>query len=266
MLRELVALGMIFGPAVGYLDQYRIMLKLSRANADENSTARIDTTEKKESKEDDKLRETKREKERGKKEGGFSKDVCGILLVASIFRVFFWFGKRFDSTLLYQALVIMTVQLLLLERCIEGPKKTQNPGSLQKRGLWRWPNFTDYLAFLSALALGLVTYYTLFGRDGWTVELLGAIGLSFEAAVPIPQALSNYSRRSVEGFSAMIAASWIFGDCFKTIYYITSGAPRQFIAAGLVQVSLDFVILGQFLLYSRQLRALFGIERKKRVD
>jgi solute carrier family 66, member 2 len=53
----------IVGPVLGYVDQYRMI-------------------------------------KRNKGTGGFSHDVCAILIIANILRIFFRFGKEFENTLL----------------------------------------------------------------------------------------------------------------------------------------------------------------------
>ncbi|OCF40946.1 hypothetical protein I317_05224 [Kwoniella heveanensis CBS 569] len=53
-----------------------------------------------------------------KDSSGFSHDVCGVLLVANIVRVFFWLGNRFETPLLVQSLLLILSQLLLLAICL----------------------------------------------------------------------------------------------------------------------------------------------------
>ena len=60
---------------------------------------------------------------------GFAKFLCFLLLLANILRVFFWFGKRFSSALLYQAIVVIISQIYLIhiyfEYQDELPAKTE---------------------------------------------------------------------------------------------------------------------------------------------
>ncbi|WRT69075.1 uncharacterized protein IL334_006058 [Kwoniella shivajii] len=53
-----------------------------------------------------------------KDSSGFSHDVCGVILVANIIRVFFWLGNRFETPLLIQSLLLIVSQLLLLAICL----------------------------------------------------------------------------------------------------------------------------------------------------
>ncbi|KAI9030856.1 hypothetical protein CLU79DRAFT_358802 [Phycomyces nitens] len=50
---------------------------------------------------------------------GFNSATCAILLFANILRIFFWVGKRFDTTLLVQSVVMILAQLILLQVVVE---------------------------------------------------------------------------------------------------------------------------------------------------
>ena len=72
---------MVFGPVSGYVFQYRL----------------IKTTQ---------------------SVGNFSTDVCAILLTSNILRVFYWYAARFSMALLFQALLMIVAQIMLLRLCI----------------------------------------------------------------------------------------------------------------------------------------------------
>ncbi|KAF4798266.1 PQ-loop repeat-containing protein 1 [Turdus rufiventris] len=50
---------------------------------------------------------------------GFSSYVCLVLLVANILRILFWFGRRFESPLLWQSIIMIITMLLMLKLCTE---------------------------------------------------------------------------------------------------------------------------------------------------
>ncbi|XP_074060802.1 solute carrier family 66 member 2 isoform X1 [Macrotis lagotis] len=50
---------------------------------------------------------------------GFSTYVCLVLLVANILRILFWFGRHFESPLLWQSIVMIFTMLLMLKLCTE---------------------------------------------------------------------------------------------------------------------------------------------------
>ena len=45
---------------------------------------------------------------------GFSKSICLIIYLSQILRVFFWIGKPFKITLLYQSILIICFQVYLI--------------------------------------------------------------------------------------------------------------------------------------------------------
>ena len=82
---------MVFGPVLGYISQYKLI----------NDTQTL---------------------------GNFSIDVCAILLTSNIMRLFYWYAVRFGKALLFQALLMIITQIILLHLCIkvrnqEGYKK-----------------------------------------------------------------------------------------------------------------------------------------------
>ncbi|XP_005373177.1 PREDICTED: PQ-loop repeat-containing protein 1 isoform X3 [Chinchilla lanigera] len=50
---------------------------------------------------------------------GFSTHVCLVLLVANILRILFWFGRHFESPLLWQSIIMILTMLLMLKLCTE---------------------------------------------------------------------------------------------------------------------------------------------------
>ncbi|PAV72820.1 hypothetical protein WR25_18998 [Diploscapter pachys] len=62
---------------------------------------------------------------------GFSLFVCLALCVANILRILFWFGKRFDTTLLIQSVVMFICMLLMLEIVVRMNKR-HTPKALRK--------------------------------------------------------------------------------------------------------------------------------------
>ncbi|KAG0267045.1 hypothetical protein DFQ27_009191 [Actinomortierella ambigua] len=78
---NLIRIAMVIGPVTGYFHQYYTMNKMKTSM-------------------------------------GFSSVTCGVLIVSSIIRVFFWIGEPFDMALLYQSILMIMVQLALLELCV----------------------------------------------------------------------------------------------------------------------------------------------------
>ncbi len=60
---------------------------------------------------------------------GFSKFISFALIMAFIFRIYFWLGKKFEITLMFQSIFGILIQLFLLEICV---RYTKRPNSDNK--------------------------------------------------------------------------------------------------------------------------------------
>nr|CAG8543428.1 6679_t:CDS:2 [Entrophospora candida]CAG8569561.1 10568_t:CDS:2 [Entrophospora candida] len=171
---------------------------------------------------------------------GYSLDTTGVLLVCKL-------GKKFDIVLLYQSILMIIVQLILLHQCLV--YQYPIPPTSNRRWFWNWYQYGSYIIFLLSLTGILGIFYFLFDKDGVFIEILGYLSLGIESTVPMPQALVNFKYKSVSGFSRWILVTWFIGDSFKTFYYIFTTAPIQFIICGIIQLSVDGVIVLQFVIY-----------------
>ncbi|XP_032741582.1 solute carrier family 66 member 2 isoform X3 [Rattus rattus] len=158
---------------------------------------------------------------------GFSTHVCLVLLVANILRILFWFGRHFESPLLWQSIVMILTMLLMLKLCTE--VRVANELNVKRRSFAGVAGYITYLSIDSALF----------------VETLGFLAVLTEAMLGVPQLYRNYRHRSTEGMSLKMVLMWTSGDTFKTAYFLLNGAPLQFSVCGLLQVMVDLAILGQ---------------------
>jgi len=85
------------------------------------------------------------------------------------------------------------------------------------------------------------------------VELIGFLSLAIEATLGVPQLVKNYKNKSTEGLSIALILSWFVGDAFKTVYFISTRSPLQFIMCGALQLLVDCAILFQINKYKRKL-------------
>ncbi|KAG0170199.1 hypothetical protein DFQ28_002401 [Apophysomyces sp. BC1034] len=231
---------MVLAPVVGYIDQYFIIRRTQSS-------------------------------------AGFNSKTCAILLFANILRIYFWLGKRFDTTLLIQAIVMIVAQLALLHTVVrfrqeegqsteysplrddddddelqEGHERTKSKRLLQRRLFWNWPHYLDYINALLAFTTIVGLLYLGLHRYQTFVELLGALSLGIESTLPLPQCLSNFARRSTDGFSLLVLGSWVG-------YFIYTGAPLQFDICGAIQLTVDTVIVFQFILFSTRVKKWLGM-------
>lgn len=82
---------------------------------------------------------------RNKTSAGFSLDIPLIMLTASLLKIFYWPGARYNVALLVQALIMVGVQVLLLKVALdnrppwrgEGPFRGVAEGDGRPWGFWR---------------------------------------------------------------------------------------------------------------------------------
>lgn len=105
-----------------------------------------------------------------------------------------------------------------------------------------------FFAVLAAceLVLGaLPPVYTLYS------SLIGVVGLSIEATLPLPQILANAQVRSCKGLRLSVLASWLIGDALKMFWFFTAKTeiPWVFKVAGIFQGSCDCFLGVQYFMY-----------------
>ena len=84
---------------------------------------------------------------------GFSPYVSFILVASNLIRVFWWHAERFDTTLLYAAIVMLVCQMVLIYFWVQ--VKTLKDPKFQQ-ALWYWRSFDTYIAFILIMVFVLV--------------------------------------------------------------------------------------------------------------
>lgn len=209
---------------------------------------------------------------------GFSLDIPLIMLVASFFRIFYWPGARFDDSLLVQSLLMVLMQVILLKigldhrpspasRGGEGSKPfsnvSANRGGIldmlseieRPYGFWQWRSPKPYWQFLAYLLLGLCVMQLIMAPIHSIYptysNMIGIVGLSVEATLPLPQMLANVQTRSCKGFRPSVLASWLIGDAMKMFWFFTATTeiPLAFKVCGIFQASCDCFLGFQYFMY-----------------
>ncbi|KAF2663322.1 hypothetical protein BT63DRAFT_419137 [Microthyrium microscopicum] len=194
---------------------------------------------------------------------GFSLDIPLIMLVASILKIFYWFGVHFDRALLIQAIVMIIMQSLLLHVALthrpispsSQPFQSVNSSEFdipRPYNFWRWRTAHPYWSFLGYFTITLIAMQLLFGSFDGYADLLGYIALGIEALLPIPQILANHRRRGCKGFRLSVLANWLVGDCFKMVFFFAKGSgdvPWAFKICGVFQAACDLFLGIQFYAY-----------------
>lgn len=196
------------------------------------------------------------------------------MLVASIFKLFYWPGARYEFSLLIQAIITIFVHLLLLKVALDNrpawrgadattPFKGLNAGENQAhwangaaggggRGaiiarpynFWRWRRQRPYWEFLGGMTLTLLALHTFLHPDAESMytHFIGYSGLAVEAVLPVPQILANERARSCKGFRVSVLANWLFGDAMKMGFFFLSEpgkVPWAFKLCGIFQACCD---------------------------
>jgi hypothetical protein len=162
----------------------------------------------------------------------------------------FRLGKRFDITLLFQSILMIISQLILLELVVRHrpiPSASTRystvgrdsfssdissvddpdfddvlfPPSSHRHILgrmwnrfWAWDRYIDFVIFLTGFTAITAILYLIFGSFSVFIEILGAVSLSIEATVPVPQCIANFKARSTHGFSWLILGTWVWFIAF----------------------------------------------------
>lgn len=200
------------------------------------------------------------------------------MLLASILKVFYWFGAHYDTALLIQALLTLVVQTILLKVALDNRPRSSTRGGLEHNpfaaynssnvkdllqntlngvrpfNFWRWTNTRPYFQFLAYVVTALLSIQVLLpfiSRTSFYVSLLGYLGLAIEALLPIPQILKNHNARSCKGFRLSVIINWLAGDSMKMSYFFLSKevVPWPFKLCGIFQACCDSYLGVQFYMY-----------------
>ena len=194
---------------------------------------------------------------------GFAKFLCFLLLLANILRVFFWFGKRFSSALLYQAIVVIISQIYLIhiyfEYQDELPAKTEKTikeyltnwkETLNPMKLWDWNDEIEYYKFIIFLCFIFSIACFFAGiKNTLFFEILGTLSVSCETFIELPQIKENCVLKDTKNLSAVMVLMWFIGDIYKTAYNFIYKSPIQIIIGGIIMNCKDIILSSQVMIY-----------------
>ena len=195
---------------------------------------------------------------------GFAKFLCLLLLLANILRIFFWMGKRFTLTLLFQAIVVVISQIYLIHVYLEFQEDqpfynkertitdylTNWKETLNPKNIWNWVDEVEYYKFIIFLFFIFSIMSSLAGfKNTKFFEVIGTISVSCETFIEIPQILENYKTKNTQNLSGAMVLMWFLGDLFKTTYNLMYKSPMQMIIGGIIMNCEDIVLSSQVLIY-----------------
>ncbi|ODQ46401.1 hypothetical protein PICMEDRAFT_28080, partial [Pichia membranifaciens NRRL Y-2026] len=190
---------------------------------------------------------------RKKSSQGFSIDICGTMLVASILRMFYYINDPFEVTLLRQCFVMVFIQVILLRVALKYRNLIRlfDYHYIRPFHYWQWRQPISFWKFL----IGFVTFLSLvqiaFNGNEYLGITFGSMSFMIESSLPLPQILLFQRLKHVENFKVILLLSWLGGDFTKISYlfYGTDNVGLIFIIAAFFQMSLNFVITYQFFYY-----------------
>ena len=211
---------------------------------------------------------------------GFSKSICLIIYNSQILRVFFWIGKPFKITLLYQSILIICFQIYLIHLWVkfhdtESNKDPKNITDLnqihefniyEKKDIieylidwsdtispnkfWNWSNEIEYYKFMSLTVFVLLIISGVVGIHNVVLtNIYGTISVISEASTLIPQIIVSCRTKNASNLSFSMVVLWFIGDSCKFVYNIQYHTPIQMIISGGLQIFLDFFVLMQIYCY-----------------
>ncbi|KAF4555174.1 PQ loop repeat-containing protein 1 [Elsinoe fawcettii] len=196
---------------------------------------------------------------------GFSLDIPLIMLVASILKIFYWFGEHYDNALLLQAILMVCVQTVLLHVALEnrpslttanakpfdGMDRAEPLFSRRPYHFWQWRSSQPYWSFLAYYTLVLLVLGIFIGDSKKYIELQGYVALSIEAMLPLPQIASNQRNRSCKGFRLSVLLNWLIGDALKMSFFFLaeSDIPWAFKLCGIFQALCDCYLGVQYWMF-----------------
>ena len=211
---------------------------------------------------------------KNKSSKGFCLSMCLKILLSSIFKIYFWFGKRYNIFLLYQALLVLFLQYVIIYNYL---KYKDNSDNLIKpmindnnnnkilhkyynfisdyfsiKNFWNWNHLFSYIFYscILTIIIGFICY--IFGfKNEIFLEIIGYISTGIDVVLGLPQIYTNYKIKNCNSLSTVMIGAFLIGDTFRTYYYILTKSPFQFILCGILQITINIIIMFQIIYYRR---------------
>ena len=210
---------------------------------------------------------------KNKSSKGFCLSMCLKILLSSIFKIYFWFGKRYNIFLLYQALLVLFLQYVIIynylkfkddsDNLIKPMINENNNKFLHKfyyfvsdyfsiKNFWKWNHLFSYIFYscILTIIIGCICYIFGFKNEVF-LEIIGYISTAIDVLLGFPQIYTNYKLKNCNSLSTVMIGAFLIGDTFRTYYYILTKSPFQFILCGILQISINIIIMLQIIYYRR---------------
>ncbi|KAK9461649.1 uncharacterized protein V1516DRAFT_672576 [Lipomyces oligophaga] len=208
---------------------------------------------------------------RRKSSDGYALDTCGLLMLVSTLRIYYWLGRDLELAIFLQSCTMLGVQLIYLKMALMYmPAAWRRKSGMEDvfipfhrpLSFWQWKSDWKFYICI-ALFMGVIGIFHLLLRsfDTW-FQIIARTAVALEAILPLPQLMLNYTRHSLSGFRFTLLFAWVSSDAVKTINYFIDGSDYYYQIGGMSQTILDFGILAQYLYYWRQAR----LQKKKEAE
>ena len=200
-----------------------------------------------------------------KKSKGFCLSMCLKTILSSIFKIYFWVGKRYNIYLLYQAILVLLLQYYIIifylkysekdcMKLVQWQKKHKFSKTLKNffdlKKFWGWDNLFSFLFYSVVLGILIGFVCFIFGiHNKIFMEILGYIATAIDVFLGLPQIYTNYKLQNAHSLSTIMVGSFLLGDTFRTYYYVTTKSPFQFILCGFLQVTINIILMLQIFYY-----------------
>jgi uncharacterized protein with PQ loop repeat len=200
-----------------------------------------------------------------KKSKGFCLSMCLKTILSSIFKIYFWVGKRYNIYLLYQAILVLLLQYYIIifylkysekdcMKLVQWQKNNKFSKTLKNffdlKKFWGWDNLFSFLFYSVVLGILIGFVCFIFGiHNKIFMEILGYIATGIDVFLGLPQIYTNYKLQNARSLSTIMIASFLLGDTFRTYYYVHTKSPFQFILCGFMQVSINIILMLQIFYY-----------------
>ena len=199
---------------------------------------------------------------------GFSKSLCLLLLLANILRIYFWIGKPFEKSLLFQSIVVIISQIYLIHYYLKYQEKPRDINKIPAEKsilnhmiswkdiflpskFWNCDYEIDYYKFIFLFFSIMSIICAIIGRNLIKFyDVIGTISVGIETFIEIPQIKENCVTKNVKNLSMAMVLMWFIGDLFKTVYNLVNKSPVQMIVGGLIQNFEDIILSTQVICYS----------------
>jgi hypothetical protein len=189
----------------------------------------------------------------------------------SLDRIFYYPGARYDVALLAQAVLAVFMQVIILKVALDHRPAPSSKGGdaatpFNRAGdgiferprpysFWQWRSPKPYVCAAQRAALTsticelvLAPMRSIYPSYS---SMIGYIGLTVEATLPLPQIFANARLKSCKGFRLSVLASWLLGDSMKMFWFFTSPTeiPWAFKLCGIFQACCDAYLGIQYWMY-----------------